>query len=52
VNKHYLKAKAELDRGAGIDVIDEAIQQIVRAASILKGPQASEQLLEQLRALR
>ncbi len=52
VNKHYLKAKAELDRGAGTEVIDEAIQQIVRAASILKGPQTSEQLLEQLRALR
>jgi len=52
VNKHYLKAKAELDRGAGTDAIDEAIQQIVRAASILKGPQSSEQLLEQLRALR
>jgi hypothetical protein len=52
VNKHCMKAKAELDRGAGTEVIDEAIQQIVRAASILKGPQASEQLLEQLRALR
>jgi uncharacterized protein DUF4388 len=52
VNKHYLRAKAELDRGAGTDAIDEAIQQIVRAASILKGPQSSEQLLEQLRALR
>jgi hypothetical protein len=52
VNKHYLKAKAELDRGAGMDVIDEAIQQIVRAASILKGPQTAEQLLEQLRAMR
>ena len=52
VNKHYLKAKAELDRGAGIDVIDEAIQQIVRAASILKGPQTADQLLEQLRAMR
>ncbi|HET7295203.1 MAG TPA: DUF4388 domain-containing protein [Vicinamibacteria bacterium] len=52
VNKHYLKAKAELDRGAGSEVIDEAIQQIARAASILKGPQTSEQLLEQLKALR
>ncbi len=52
VNKHYLKAKAELDRGAGQEVIDEAIQQIARAASILKGPQTSDQLLEQLKALR
>ena len=38
VNKHYQKAKAELERGAGFEAIEEAISQIARAASILKGP--------------
>jgi hypothetical protein len=52
VNKHYQKARAELDRGAGAEVIEEAIQQIARAASILKGPATSDQLLEQLKGLR
>ena len=52
VNKHYLKAKAEIERGAGAEVIDEAINQIARAASILKGPATTEALLEQLKAVR
>jgi hypothetical protein len=52
VNKHYLKAKAELERGAGVEVIEEAISQIARAASILKGPATTEALLEQLKAVR
>jgi len=52
VNKHYQKARTELEKGAGADVIEEAIQQIARAASILKGPSTSEQLLEQLKGLR
>ena len=42
VNKHYLKAKAELERGAGFEAIEEAINQIARAASILKGPSTTE----------
>lgn len=52
VNKHYLKAKAEIEKGAGIEAVEEAANQIARAASILKGPTATEQLLEQLKALR
>jgi hypothetical protein len=52
VNKHYLKAKAEIDKGAGVEAVEEAANQIARAASILKGPTATEQLLEQLKALR
>ncbi len=52
VNKHYQKARGELEKGAGAEVIDEAIQQIARAASILKGPSTSDQLLEQLKGLR
>lgn len=52
VNKHYLKARGELEKGAGPEVIEEAISQIARAASILKGPPATEALLEQLRAVK
>jgi Domain of unknown function (DUF4388) len=52
VNKHYQKARAELDRGAGPEAIEEAVNQIARAASILKGPATTEALLEQLKALR
>jgi hypothetical protein len=52
VNKHYQKAKIELERGAGMEAIEEAINQIARAASILKGPSTTETLLEQLRGLK
>jgi hypothetical protein len=52
VNKHYQKARAEIERGAGTEAIDEAVNQIARAASILKGPPATEALLEQLKAIR
>jgi len=52
VNKHYQKAKTELEKGAGWEAIEEAIAQITRAASILKGPAVTESLAEQLKALR
>jgi Domain of unknown function (DUF4388) len=52
VNKHYVKARTDLEKGAGPEAIEEAIHQIARAASILKGPPATEALLEQLKAVR
>jgi len=52
VNKHYQKAKTEIEKGAGFEAIEEAIGQITRAASILKGPSVTEALSEALRALR
>jgi hypothetical protein len=52
VNKHYQKARIELEKGAGIEAIEEAIAQIARAASILKGPSTTEALLEQLKAIK
>jgi hypothetical protein len=52
VNKHYVKAKSELERGAGSEAIEEAINQIARATSILKGPSTTDQLLEQLKTVR
>jgi hypothetical protein len=52
VNKHYLKAKVDLEHGAGFEAIQEAITQITRASSILKGPETRDTLLEQLKAVR
>jgi hypothetical protein len=52
VNKHYQKARGEIERGAGLEAVDEAISQIARAASILKGPSTTESLLEQLKSIR
>ena len=42
----------EIEHGAGPEAIDEAINQIARAASILKGPSTTESLLEQLKSIR
>jgi hypothetical protein len=52
VHKHYQKARADIEAGAGAEAIEEAVQQIARAASILKGPSTTETLLEQLRSIR
>jgi hypothetical protein len=52
VNKHYQKARYEIEHGAGLEAVDEAISQIARAASILKGPSTTESLLEQLKSIR
>jgi Domain of unknown function (DUF4388) len=52
VSKHYQKAKSELERGSGAEAIEEAINQIARATSILKGPSTTEALLEQLKTVR
>ena len=52
VNKHYVKAKSELEHGAGLEAIEEAINQIARATSILKGPSTTDALLEQLKTVR
>jgi hypothetical protein len=52
VNKHYQKARTELEKGGGFEAIEEAINQIARAASILKGPAVTEALLEQLKVVR
>jgi hypothetical protein len=52
VSKHYVKAKSELERGAGSEAIEEAINQIARATSILKGPSTTDALLEQLKTVR
>ena len=52
ISKHYLKAKSDLEAGGGFEAIQEAMTQITRAASILKGPETRDTLLEQLKAVR
>ena len=49
VQKHYLRARAEIARGAGPEVIEEAIQQIARAAGILKGSAVADAVLRLLK---
>jgi hypothetical protein len=49
VQKHYLRARGEIERGAGPEVIEEAVQQIARAAGILKGSAVSEAVLRLLK---
>jgi hypothetical protein len=46
VQKHYLRARAEIERGAGASAIDDALQQIARAAGILKGSAVAEAVLQ------
>ena len=50
MQKHYLRARAEIERGAGPEAIEEAIQQIARAAGILKGSAVAEAVLRLLKA--
>jgi Domain of unknown function (DUF4388) len=52
VSKHYQKSRADIERGAGFEAIQDAMTQIVRASSILKGPEAHDTLIEQLKAVR
>jgi hypothetical protein len=48
VQKHYVRARAEIERGAGAEVIDDAVQQIARAAGILKGSAVADAVLKLL----
>jgi len=49
VQKHYLRARGEIERGAGPEAIEEAVQQIARAAGILKGNAAADAVLRLLK---
>jgi hypothetical protein len=50
VQKHFVRARGDIERGAGPEVIDDAIQQIARAAAILKGAGVSEAILKLLKS--
>jgi hypothetical protein len=52
VDKQYQKARVDIERGAGMAAIQEAVTQIAKASSILKGPATTEMLLEQLKTLK
>ena len=52
VQKHVVAARLAIERGAGIEAVEQAIQQIAAAAATLKGPQATDIVLERLRAAR
>jgi len=48
VQKHYQRARGEIERGAGPEAIDDAIRQIARAAGILKGSAVADAVLRLL----
>jgi len=52
VDKQYQKAKLDIEKGSGMSAIQEAVTQIAKASSILKGPSTTEMLLDQLKTLK
>jgi hypothetical protein len=52
VDKQYQKARTDIERGAGMGAIQEAVTQIAKASQILKGPTTTETLLDQLKTLK
>jgi hypothetical protein len=52
VRKHYEHAQAEIEEGAGIEAVENAVQQIARAAGVLKGSAVADTILQLGRGLR
>jgi uncharacterized protein DUF4388 len=52
VDKQYQKARTDIEHGAGMGAIQEAVTQIAKASQILKGPSTTESLLDQLKTLK
>lgn len=52
VDKQYQKARNDIEHGAGMGAIQEAVTQIAKASQILKGPSTTETLLDQLKTLK
>lgn len=52
VDKQYQKARLDIEHGAGMSAIQEAVTQIAKASQILKGPSTTESLLDQLKTLK
>jgi hypothetical protein len=52
VLKHVVAARLAIERGAGVEAVEQAIQEIAAAAALIKGPQATDIVLERLRAAR
>jgi hypothetical protein len=52
VDKQYQKALQDIEHGAGMGAIEEAVRQIAKASSILKGTSTTEMLLGQFKTLK
>jgi hypothetical protein len=52
VQKHLQHARAEIESGAGPEAVESAVQQIARAAAVLKGSAVAEAVLQLGRGLR
>jgi len=52
VQRHIHRARTEVESGAGIEAVEGAVQQISRAAAVLKGSAVAETVLGLLKTLR
>ena len=52
VQKHYQRAQTEIEGGGGAEAVESAIQQIARAAGVLKGSAVADTILQLSRGLR
>jgi hypothetical protein len=52
VQKHYHNAQTEIEEGAGNEAVERAVQQIARAAGVLKGSAVADTILQLTRDLR
>ena len=52
ISKEYEIAKGEIEKGKSMEALNNAITQIARATTILKGPSTTEMFLEQIKLLK
>ena len=52
VQRHFQRARAEIEGGAGVEALEGAVQQIARAAAVLKGSAVAEAVLQIARERR
>jgi hypothetical protein len=50
VQKHYLRARSDIEKGAGPEALEDALQQIARAAAILKGSAVADAILKLIKS--
>lgn len=49
VQRHFQRARTEIEGGAGVEAVETAVQQIARAAAVLKGSAVAEAVLQIVR---
>jgi hypothetical protein len=52
VQRHVQRARTEIESGAGVEAVEGAVQQIARAAAVLKGSAVADTVLGLLKGLR